>query len=129
MDILRLISIALLGTIVAVFFRDVKGEVSLFIVITTGIIMLLMMLGGLAEAVSAFQTIASGSGIEPRFISIVLKVVGIGYLTEFASAIAEDFGIKSLSQKLQLGGKITILVLSLPIITGLIRLFTQLVTV
>ena len=128
MDILRLISIALLGTIVAVFFKDVKGEISLFIVITTGIIMLLMMLGGLTEAVSAFRLIADGSGIEPKFISIVLKVVGIGYLTEFSSAIAEDFGIKSLAQKLQLGGKITILVLSLPIITGLIKLFSQLVS-
>jgi stage III sporulation protein AD len=55
-------------------------------------------------------------------LKILLKIVGVGYLTEFCAGILNDFGSNTIADKVVLGGKITILLLSIPIVEGLFNL-------
>jgi stage III sporulation protein AD len=64
------------------------------------------------------------TGIENGLIKILIKIIGVGYLTEFASGILNDFGGNALADKVVLCGKLTIVVLSLPILKGLLQMIT-----
>ena len=56
------------------------------------------------------------TGVENGLVKILLKIVGIGYLTEFAAGILQDFGAPGVADKIVLGGKLTIVAVSLPLI-------------
>ena len=60
--------------------------------------------------------------MQNSLIKALLKIVGVGYLTEFGAGILNDFGSHSIADKVILGGKITIVVLAIPIIEGLLTM-------
>ena len=62
------------------------------------------------------------------YFDVVLKIVGVGYITEFTADIAEDFGNKNIASKVILGGKIVICTMSIPIIKSLLTVLLSLLS-
>ena len=70
--------------------------------------------------------IADKSGIGTGLFSGMLKIIGIGYLTEFSANLCDDYGYLSIGKKIQLGGKITIFLMAIPIIGSLVEIIGNL---
>ena len=68
------------------------------------------------------ESLASKSGKGSVFLGILLKITGIAILTEFAVSICKDSGETAIASKIDLGGKIIIISISIPIITALLQL-------
>jgi len=81
-----------------------------------------MVVSGLSSIVTLIKGLANKTGIKSEILSAILKIVGIGYLTEIASGICKDSGSTSVADIVTLGGKILILVVSIPIIEGLVEI-------
>lgn len=120
MMIVKLIGIALIGIVAVSLLRTAKPEFAVFAVIGTGIVMVITMISSLQSAILAFDDLVDKSGIDDRVFSAVLKIIGIGYLTEYSASIATDAGCASIAQKLQFGGKIAIFLMSISIVTALV---------
>ena len=93
-------------------------------------IILMFIVDMLQGVMSIFTSISNIAGVENGLLKILLKMVGIGYLTEFGAGILTDFGSASLADKVSLAGKITIVLLSLPVVEALLSLvgsFLQLI--
>ena len=71
---------------------------------------------------SIFNSIAMKTGVDNSLIKLLLKIVGVGYLTEFGAGIITDFGAPSVADKVSICGKITIVLMALPIFEGLLGL-------
>ena len=130
MEIIKIIGVALITAITSVLLRSTKPELSFAVTITGVIILLLFIVDALKGTLAIFATIAEMTGVENGLLKILLKIVGVGYLTEFGAGILNDFGSTAVADKVVLAGKITIVILSLPILEGLfglIRNFLQLV--
>ncbi len=124
--IFKLIGIALIGIVAVSLLKTAKPEFAVFAVIATGVIMVITMLSALQDVVIAFDKIVEKSGIDEGIFSAVLKIIGIGYLTEYSASIATDAGCGSIAQKLQLGGKIVIFLMSISIISALVDVIAAL---
>ena len=122
MEIIKIIGVAFITTISSSLLKSTKPELSFAITITGVIVILTFIIDGMKNTISAFNQIAQITGIENGLIKILLKIVGVGYLTEFSAGILNDFGSQSIADKISLGGKITIVILSLPIIESLFDL-------
>ena len=120
MMIVKLIGIALIGIVAVSLLRTAKPEFAVFAVIGTGIVMVITMISSLQSAILALDDLVDKSGIDDRVFSAVLKIIGIGYLTEYSASIATDAGCASIAQKLQFGGKIVIFLMSISIVTALV---------
>ena len=118
--IVKLIGIALIGVVAVNLLRGSKPEFAVFAVIGTGIVMVITMISSLQSAILAFDELVEKSGIDERIFSAVLKIIGIGYLTEYSASIADDAGCASVARKLQFGGKIVIFLMSISIVTALV---------
>lgn len=55
-------------------------------------------------------------GVPSRLITYVLKTFGICYLTKFAADLCDDFGQTSLGSKVEFAGKVSIFILTLPLL-------------
>lgn len=126
--IFKLIGIAIIGVITVTLLKTAKPEFAVFATIATGIVMIITMLSALRDVVLAFDGIVEKSGIDDRVFSAVLKIIGIGYLTEYSSSVATDAGCASIAQKLQFGGKIVIFIMSISIVSTLVDLVSALVS-
>ena len=124
--IVKLIGIALIGIVAVSLLRSAKPEFAVFAVIGTGIVMVITMISSLQSAILAFDDLVEKSGMDDRVFSAVLKIIGIGYLTEYSASIATDAGCASIAQKLQFGGKIVIFLMGISIVTALVDVVTGL---
>lgn len=125
--IFRLVGIAIIGVTVVALLKSAKPEFAVFATIATGVVMVITMLGALQDVILAFDGIVKKSGIDDGVFTAVLKIIGIGYLTEYSASVATDAGCASIAQKLQFGGKIVIFLMSISIVTALIDVVSALV--
>ena len=93
--------------------------------ITGGVLILLSVADYFAEIFRTLSDLMEKSGIPGTVYSVVFKIIGIGYITDFSSGIVEDAGQKPLSDKILFAGKIVIMWLSLPILTLLFDTVTS----
>ena len=122
MEIFKIIGVAFVTAITAILLKSTKPELSFAVTVTGVIIILIFVADMLQNTVNIVAAIANLTGIENGLVKILLKIVGVGYLTEFSAGILNDFGSNAVADKVILGGKLTILILSLPIIEGVLKL-------
>ena len=120
MILVKLIGIALIGVVAVSVLRTAKPEFAALAVIGAGVVMVITMISSLQTAILAFDELVQKSGIDDRVFSAVLKIIGIGYLTEYSASVATDAGCASVAQKLQFGGKIVIFLMSVSVVTALV---------
>ena len=125
MDILKIIGVALVTLVATMLIRQIKPEFSVIIALVGGLIILFMIIDGLGSVISYFGEIVARTNIDSKFFGIILKVVGVGYLSEFSSNLCMDSGMSSIADKISLAGKVIIVVLSLPIISSLLDIVTE----
>ena len=100
--------------------RYVKPDLALFLPIVGGVCILVLLSDGIASAISAFRDLSEKTGMDEGVYSSIVRIVGIGFLTEYAADICDDAGCVSVGKKVEFAGKITILLSALPIITGVL---------
>ncbi len=130
MDIFRIIGVAFITAITSLLLKSTKPELSFAVTVTGVIVILLFLVDALKNTLNVFTVISQMTGIENGLLKILLKIVGVGYITEFAAGILNDFGSNAVADKVTLAGKIAIVMLSLPVIESLLTLvqgFLQLV--
>ena len=126
MDIFKLIGVGILAAAAILTVRETRPDIALMLTIASGIVILLMIFDGLTEVITTFNGIANRTGIDDGLFGGMLKIIGVGYITEFAADICSDSGLKSLSDKIVFGGKVIIMLLAMPIVTSIIDLIAEL---
>lgn len=124
---LQIIGIAVIGGIVAVYLRSINNELAMLAVICTGIMVLFSAFQYLSQTVEFFGKLAEISKIDNALYKLIMKIVAIGYIVEFAAGLLEDFGLRSVSNKLVFAGKLIILTVALPVFYALINILLGLV--
>ena len=119
MEIWQIIMIAIIAGVLATTLKPVRPDLALQISIVGGIIILFAVLAKLFSVIQFIDSFSARYGLDTQVLGIVLKIIGIAYLVEFGSQILKDGGESSLASKVELGGKVVILALSIPIITSL----------
>ncbi|HOB64612.1 MAG: stage III sporulation protein AD [Clostridiales bacterium] len=121
MDIVKVILVALLGVMVVVILKDIKPELAFLAAVVTGAAILLMILSEITGIFDSFKGLSEGAGGEGKSIFVtILKIVGIGYLTEYSAGICDDYGSHSIGKKVQLAGKVSIFAMAIPIFANII---------
>lgn len=127
MDIIfKIIGVGLITCIAALIIKPVRSDFAMLISMVGGMIILVMILSSLATAINLISSIANQTGIDSNLLSLVFKIIGVGYLTEFTASLCADTGSSGLGDKVLLGGKVVILVMALPIITSILSIVMEL---
>ena len=75
--------------------------------------------------INLLQAISDKTYINKNFLSILIKITGIAFLTEFAVSVCSDAGEKAIASKIEIGSKVIIITMSIPIITSLLELIIE----
>ena len=125
MEIIKIIGVGIISLIVIIVLKQYKPEFTIYVSIIAGAIILTMLFSKLVGIVSIITNLSNKIGINNEFLKIILKITGIAILTEFAVSICKDSGETAIASKIDLGGKIIIVSISIPIITALLEIILQ----
>ena len=121
MLVFKIGALAVVITIIALLLKQSRPDIAMLLTIAGGIVIILMVLKEIAAIFGWFNTLAAKTNIDSNIIKILIKILGIGYIAEFAASACEDAGNKSMAEKVVLAAKIVILVLSLPILNSVVE--------
>src|SRR5699024_88617 len=124
-DISKIIGIGLIGLIIIVILKQYKPELAIYVSIIAGVLILVFAIEKLTGIINLLQSISNKTNINSSFLKILLKITGITFITEFAVSICSDAGEKAIASKIEIGSKVIIITMSIPIITSLLELVLE----
>lgn len=127
MEIIKIVGIGLIALVIILILRQYKPEYAIYVSLIAGILILTLSLGQLSGIINLLKDISSRANINTKFLSLLLKITGISFLTEFAVSISKDSGESAIANKIDLGGKVLIIVISIPIITALLEIVIKII--
>ena len=127
MEIIKIIGIGLIAVIMILILKQYRPEYAIYVSLIAGIAILLISLSKISGVLDLLKNISSKANINSQYISLLLKITGIAFLTEFAVSISHDCGESAIASKIDLGGKVLIIVISLPIITALLETILKII--
>ena len=125
MDIVKVIAVGIVTVVCVIILKQIKPELSIFAVVAGSLVILFMILNAVGTVLEEYKSIINKTGLNSGIFLSVLKIIGVGYLVEFAGDICTDAGVGSISQKILLAGKFLILIMCLPIIKNLLGVIMQ----
>ena len=121
MDITKVIALGLIGTIFSVLLKKENPQIAMLTAAATGILIFLMLCSPLGELISLLRETAEQAGVGEGYFGIVLKVIGIAYLTQFGAQLCADAGESAIAAKIELAGKVLMMAAAAPVLTGLME--------
>src|SRR5699024_462040 len=95
------------------------------LLLITSIFILILVIKQVQVIIQLLQSLGDKASIHPIYIETILKIIGIAYITELGSSITKDAGLHSIASKIELSGKVFILLMAIPIITAVVETILQ----
>lgn len=121
MEIIQVVGLGLIATVLVLIIKDQKPMFAFLIAAFTGITLFLFLVGKIGLVVETLEDLAASSGVQTVYLKTILKIIGIAYIAEFGAQIVRDAGQGSIASKIELAGKVLIMVLAIPIIVIIIE--------
>lgn len=125
-EIMNIVGLALVVTVFAVLLREERPEMALLLVLGFGVLVFIMVLGKMGAIISLFRDLAHKAEVDELYLVTLLKILGIAYIAEFGAQICRDAGEGTIASKIEMVGKILILLLALPIFTAVLEVVVRL---
>lgn len=121
MDIIKIIGVGLIAVIIITVLKQYKPEFTVYISICAGAIILGLVMTRISAIIQLLTELSNKVSDTNGFLKILIKITGIAFLTEFAVSICKDSGESAIASKVDLGGKVIIISMSVPIISELLE--------
>ena len=128
MEIFKISAIGIVTVFCVIAIKETRPDMALLASMTGGALILTFVLNRFFDIFAFFNGLINLTGINNSIIKSIFKMIGVGYVAEFSSTIAEESGLKSLADKIVLGGKVIILIISFPLIETLIKIIMSLLS-
>jgi stage III sporulation protein AD len=127
MDIMKIVMVGIIASVLAVLLKEEKPEIALAVSIVTGLVIFVFLISKLNSVMSVLKYFASRANIDVLYFSTILKVIAIAYITEFGAQICRDAGEGAIASKVELAGKVLIMVIAIPILAALMDIMIKII--
>ena len=124
-EIIKIVGIGLIALVIAIILKQYRPEYAIYVSIVAGILILVFTMSKITGIINLLKSISDRTYINKQFLSILFKITGIAIITEFAVSICTDAGEKAIASKIEIGSKVIIIAMSIPIISSLLELIIE----
>lgn len=126
-DLIKIVGIGFMGGMMALTIRKERPEFALLTVLITSVVILGYVVSSVDTLISDMRALIEECGMDIKYFVICIKAVGMAYIAQFAAEILRDGGENSIASKVEAAGKISILVITMPVMTSFLRLCIRIV--
>ncbi len=122
MEIVRIVLIGIVTGVLVVTIKQKQPEIALQVSIIAGLIIFIYVVDYIVIAIDYVKDIVNKYNIPYESITVILKIIGVAYICEFAVHVLKDTGENSIANKVEIAGRVFIVVLSLPILSSFMNM-------
>lgn len=127
MEILKMSAFALMAVIIIVLIKQERKEIGVIISIFAAVVLAAYAIVKLNDIVNLLFDLISNVGVNAKYLEVILKVVGIAYIVELTKDVCIDSGESAVGAKVEMAGKIIMVSMTIPIITGVVKVINKLI--
>lgn len=121
MEMIQIVLIGVISTLLYLVLKDIYPSFAFLITIITSILILALVVKQVGIIIQLLKTLADKAMVQTFYLETILKIIGIAYITELGANVTRDAGLNSIAGKIELAGKIFILLLAIPIISAVVE--------
>ncbi len=125
--LIKIVVIGLIGTFLSLLIKQYRPDMAIAVPLLTTLAILALCIPYLSDIINMCKNIATYTGINSEHIKTVLKIISVAYICQFASDICKDAGEASISGRIELGGKLTIITLMMPVVISLLSIVSDII--
>ena len=125
MDSAKICAIGIMCAIVCVLIKHYRSEFSMPARLGS-VILIFGILIGMLSPIFTYLKELMGVSISSEYSAIIIKAVGISYLTQISSELCRECGEGSIATGIETVGKIEMIVLSFPLINKILLMSEEL---
>lgn len=126
MDIIQVVGIGLIATVLTLIVKEQKPMFAFLIATVAGVIIFLFVIGKISEVIRVLEKMAVQANLNMIYLDTILKIIGIAYIAEFGAQIIRDAGQGAIASKIELAGKVLIMVMAIPILSLIVETIIRL---
>jgi stage III sporulation protein AD len=128
MGIIQIAMIGIGAVALALMVKQQKSEYALYLSLSAVVLILVFSMNRLQVVMETIRKIEQYTGIDVAMLKILVKLMGITYVAEFSASICQDAGYQTIARQIEILGKLTILVMSMPILLALLQTIREFLT-
>ena len=121
MDIIKIIGIGLISLIIIIIVKQYRPEFVIYVSIIAGAIILMLIMDKVSSIINLLTALSNKTVVNNEFLTLLIKITGIAFLTEFSVSLCKDSGETAIANQIDIGGKVIIISMSIPIIASLLE--------
>ena len=122
MEIIQIVTAAIVITVLAILVKKIGKEIGTMVSILGGVLIFFMVMPSLINVINVLNGLASHIDTNLEYVPIILRILGVAYIAEFGAQVCKDAGEGAIGTKIELAGKVIIMVMSAPIIVSFLNL-------
>lgn len=126
-DIFKIVGVGMIGGVLALTLRGKRPEFAILVSVITSVIIAGQIFLGLKSLVTDIYSIIEESGVEVKYFIVCIKSVGIAYVSQFAAELLYDSGEGAVASKVEVAGKVSILIITMPVMMSFLKLCMRII--
>ncbi len=124
MEIVQLVGFGIASALLALTLRQSRPEMAMLVSLAAGLCLFMAVVGRLGEVISAMSSLAERAQLTDSVLPLLLRIIGVAALCELGSQLCRDAGEGGIAAKIEMGGKLMVLTMAMPIAMALVELVT-----
>ena len=121
MDVVKIGVLGVAGVMLALQFKSVKPEISIYMGLAVGTVIFCFSVDGLLGILDKIQFLQSYIKSGEGYFGLLFKAVGVTYICEFMAAVCKDAGYGAVAGQIEIFGKLTVLFMGMPALFAIIE--------
>jgi len=121
MDIMTIAGLGIITVVLAIQLKSIKPEYGIYLSVAGVLLIFFYSIGKLTGILEFLDKIRSYIQVNEMYVSILLKIIGITYIAEFAGNVCKDAGYSAIGNQIEIFGKLMVLAVSMPILLALLE--------
>lgn len=125
MDIVKISMIGVCGVMLGFILKVTRPEYASFISMAVGLLILGLAVGKVSYLFETLERLRQSLPVDGSYITSLVKIIGITYIGQFSSAICKDAGHQAISAQIDLFCKLSVMVLSMPVLLAILDTISE----
>ena len=126
MEIYAIIGIGIVSAVMALVLKQYKPEYAMMVSLVCCVLILLAVIEQVSDLMGTLNAMLATANIPVELTAVLFKALGICIVTQLASDTCKDAGESAIASKLELAGKVAVLVIAMPLFNQLIGIAVML---
>ncbi len=116
MDIIQVVGFGFIALVLVIVVKQHNPEIAVLLSLAVGVMIFLHILRPLESVLNVLEKLTLEADLDLEHLDTLLRIVGVAYITEFGAQVCQDAGEGTIAKKIELAGKITIMVMAVPLV-------------